>query len=82
MDPDRQKVWMDRWNGRRHGRRQNYIPPTSSGDNRITDTFLKYKCGRAGFFIPALNGCDIYFLNRNAFFSKVVLVRLFHRLVR
>ena len=35
-----------------------------------------------GFFIPALNGCDIYFLNRNAFFFEVVLVRLFHCLVR
>ena len=26
----RQKVWMD---GRTHGRRKNYIPLTSSGDN-------------------------------------------------
>ena len=43
MVPDRQKVWTD-------GRRQNYIPPTSSGDNkksfefwnlRIALTFLK-----------------------------------------
>ena len=41
MVPDRQKVrteggteWMDgRTDGRTHGRRQNYIPPTSSGDN-------------------------------------------------
>ena len=28
---DRQKVWTDRWT---HGRRQNYIPPTSSGDKK------------------------------------------------
>ena len=28
MVPDRQKVWMD-------GQRQNYISPTSSGDNKI-----------------------------------------------
>ena len=35
---DRQKVWTDgrngRTDGRRHGRRQNYILPTSSGDNK------------------------------------------------
>ena len=29
MVPDLQKVWTD-------GRRQNYIPPTSSGDNKTT----------------------------------------------
>ena len=29
MVPDRQKVWTDG----RNGRRQNFIPPTSSGDN-------------------------------------------------
>ena len=37
MVPDRQKVRTDgmdgRTDGRTHGRRQNYIPPTSSGDN-------------------------------------------------
>ena len=37
MVPDRQKVRTDGRtdgrNGRTHGRRQNYIPPTSSGDN-------------------------------------------------
>ena len=37
MVPDRQKVQTDgrtEWtDGRTHGRRQNYIPPTSSGDN-------------------------------------------------
>ena len=40
MVPDRQKVWTDgqtdvrtEWTDRRtHGRRQNFIPPTSSGD--------------------------------------------------
>ena len=34
---DRQKVWMDGqtegMDGQTDGRRQNYIPPTSSGDN-------------------------------------------------
>ena len=38
MVPDRQKVRTDgrngRTDGRTHGRRQNYIPPTSSGDNK------------------------------------------------
>ena len=38
MVPDRQKVWMDgrtEWtDGRTDGRRQNYIPQTSSGDNK------------------------------------------------
>ena len=38
MVPDRQKVWTDGWtewnDGRTHRRRQNYIPPTSSGDNK------------------------------------------------
>ena len=38
MVPDRQKVWTDRrTDGRMEwtdGRRQNYIPPTSSGDNK------------------------------------------------
>ena len=38
MVPDRQKVWTDggtdRMDGRMHGRRQNYIPPTLSGDNK------------------------------------------------
>ena len=37
MVPDGQKVQTDgmdgRKGGRTHGRRQNYIPPTSSGDN-------------------------------------------------
>ena len=41
MVPDRQKVRTDGWKdgrngrteGQTHGRRQNYIPPTSSGDN-------------------------------------------------
>ena len=32
MVPGGQKVWTDGRNGRAHGRRQNYIPPTSSGD--------------------------------------------------
>ena len=35
MVPDRQKVRTDRMDGRTHGRRQNYIPPTSSGDNNV-----------------------------------------------
>ena len=30
MVPDGQKMWTDRMDGRR----QNYIPPTSSGDNK------------------------------------------------
>ena len=38
MVPDRQKMWTDGRkdgrNGRTHGRRQNYIPPTSSGDKK------------------------------------------------
>ena len=35
MVPDRQKVRTDgRTDGRTHRRRQNYIPPTSSGDNK------------------------------------------------
>ena len=37
MVPDRQKVRTDGRNGRTHGRRQNYIPPTSSGDNNRAD---------------------------------------------
>ena len=39
MVPDRQKVWTDGMDGRTdrqtHGRYQNYIPPTSSGDNNM-----------------------------------------------
>ena len=42
MVPDRQKVRTDgrngRTDGRTHGRRQNYIPPTSSGDNKGSKT--------------------------------------------
>ena len=38
MVPDRQKVWTDgrtEWtDGQTHGRSQNYIPLTSSGDNK------------------------------------------------
>ena len=41
MVPDRQKVWTDGRtdgrNGRTHRRRQNFIPPTSSGDNKDAD---------------------------------------------
>ena len=33
MVPDRQKVWTDGMDRRTDGRRQNYIPPTSPGDN-------------------------------------------------
>ena len=33
MVPDRQKVWTD-------GRCQNYIPPTSSGDNKHNDRVI------------------------------------------
>ena len=33
MVPDRQKVRMDGKTDWTDGRRQNYIPPTSSGDN-------------------------------------------------
>ena len=32
MVPERQKVWTDGWTDGMDGRRQNYIPPTSSGD--------------------------------------------------
>ena len=42
MVPDRQKVLTDGRNGRTDGRRQNYIPPTSSGDNE-TDKSWKYQ---------------------------------------
>ena len=35
MVPDRQKVWTDGMDGQTDGRRQNYIPPTSSGDIMI-----------------------------------------------
>ena len=46
MVQDRQKVWTDGrtegrtdgMDGRTHGRRQNYIPPTSSGDNKKLGT--------------------------------------------
>ena len=34
MVRDRQKVWMDGGTDGMDGRRQNYIPPTSSGDNK------------------------------------------------
>ena len=37
MVPDRQKVRTDGMDGRTDGRRQNYIPPTSSGDNKISN---------------------------------------------
>ena len=33
MVPDGQKVWMDRMDGRMHGRRQKYIPLTALVDN-------------------------------------------------
>ena len=36
MVPDRQKVRTDRRTDGMDGRRQNYIPPTSSGDNNAT----------------------------------------------
>ena len=35
MVPDGRTEWTD---GRTHGRRQNYIPPTSSGDKKPSDT--------------------------------------------
>ena len=46
MVPDRQKVRTDGMDGRTHGRRQNYIPLTSSGDinivhMKILDTSFK-----------------------------------------
>ena len=34
MVPDGQKVWTDGIDGRMHGRRQKYIPLTSSVDNK------------------------------------------------
>ena len=40
MVPDRKKVRTDGMDGRTHGRRQNYIPPTSSGDNRYHLPYL------------------------------------------
>ena len=36
MVPDRQKVRTDGMDRRTDGRRQNYIPPTSLGDNKTT----------------------------------------------
>ena len=47
MVPDRQKVWTDGqtegrtdgMDGQTDGRRQNYIPPTSSADNKSSDIF-------------------------------------------
>ena len=48
MVPDRQKSADGRTDGRTHGRRQNYIPPTSSGDNyrfKKTDSLgISRKC--------------------------------------
>ena len=48
MVPDRQKVRTDGRDGQTHGRRQNYIPPTSSGDNnrfKKTDSLgISRKC--------------------------------------
>ena len=39
MVPDGRTDGMDgRTDGRTHGRRQNYIPPTSSGDNKVIKT--------------------------------------------
>ena len=38
MVPDRQKVWTDgrtEWTDGRKDGRQNYIPPTSSGDKNV-----------------------------------------------
>ena len=47
MVPDRKKVWTDGWmdgrNGRTDGRRQNYIPPTSSRDNKYQGSSLLNK---------------------------------------
>ena len=44
MVPDRQKVRTDGWNGRTDirtdGRRQNYIPPTLSGDYKLVNTCM------------------------------------------
>ena len=34
MVPDRQKMWTDGMDGQMHGRRQKYIPLTSSVDNK------------------------------------------------
>ena len=42
MVPDRQKVRTDGRNGRMDGRSQNYIPPTSSGDKKITEVCESY----------------------------------------
>ena len=46
MVPDRQKVWTDGrkdgWNGQTDGQRQNYIPPTSSRDNKYSVTAISY----------------------------------------
>ena len=55
MVQDRQKVRTDRRNGRTHGRRQNNIPPTSSGDNnrRMLSSKLYFE---AGDFLPFSSG--------------------------
>ena len=39
MVPDGRTDGMD---GRTHGRRQNYIPPTSSGDNNALNSFVDW----------------------------------------
>ena len=42
MVPDRPNVWTDGQNGRRDGRRQNYIPPTLSGDKYQIKYIIRY----------------------------------------
>ena len=46
MVPDRQKVWTD---GQKDGRRQTYIPPTSSGDKKDLKDKWKLNEGRKYF---------------------------------
>ena len=46
---------MDGMDGRTHGRRQNYIPPTSSGDNKIRKTNTLHT--------PFRNSNELHFLS-------------------
>ena len=45
MVPDRQKVRTDGMEGRTHGRRQDYIPPTKSEDNKCATFDPNIPCG-------------------------------------
>ena len=72
MVPDRQKVRTDgRTDARAHRRRQNYIPPTSSGDNKY---FLSLH--KAAFYSGVPHGFEIW---KN---QRAVLVKCLFRLAQ